>query len=524
MSTMTIEDLRALCKPGKCPSKVNLRHIEDYICRIQREAWLKSNHTSLSEITPLVLKELGIFDEVVISYRNIPGFLMNPAKVVVVYHNQNEESPCSIFDISCVGEEYFKQEAIFDSETGKYFHKELCSVAWHTVNSKTLQISKKESLKWNAPELCDCSNCGLTFSKSELVFNELQDDIVDLSCDSAINKYKNEHPETNNPIAPYHSHRSTWKFFPQKKGKERSIPMGIELEMHNKFDNSETGAKLAAKSILIALKEETPQYYFEWDGSLSPGGFEMVANPMTLEFGNEWWSKSLPIIRKFCVGYGVEKLLKKNNNELDVTGLDYGIHITVPRKFVPDSVIAKISRFFDQKENYEFISAIAQRSKLYGGYVLGQASIAKASSQLGWEKGKQGKMASKDRRQPINIKKGLIEFRMFRSTLNQVSFLKNMEFIDALTSYFKEEMGQSVSHVCFINWLIKNQKRYPNLILYLKHPLFFVKGIGPIKNVWSTLVKVKTSKINIDPLKEYGPKPLYLDDTDKDETSMMENA
>jgi hypothetical protein len=272
--------------------------------------------------------------------------------------------------------------------------------------------------------------------------------------------------------------------------------------------------------------DDYPNYYFETDGRLAEGGFEMITNPMTLEFGQEWWGRMLPLLRKHCVGYGVEKLLYGEDHDGGASvhsAVNYGIHITVSRRHVPDIVIPKMQRFFDDKQNSAFIAAVAQRNVIYGGYYLGAKDKPVAKMVLPWI-GKDIKtIRSQERRCPINIKgiqrgeTGLIEFRMFRSTLNQVSFLKNLEFIDAITSYYKERLGMSVDHRLFIGYVLDNRRRYPNLIEYLKHPVYFVKGCGVVKNTWRSLVEGVVVK-KFDPLSEYGPSLVSGDPADLLET------
>lgn len=312
------------------------------------------------------------------------------------------------------------------------------------------------------------------------------------------------------------------------KEQETSIPMGVELEMHSKISNSTSGAQRAASSILLATESDYPNYYFETDGSLSEGGFEMITNPMTLEYGTEWWGKMLPIIRKYCVGYNAEKQIfgdKHNNGSSVESMLNYGIHITVSRSKLPNIVLPKLQRFFDDKRNAEFIQAIAQRNVLYGGYYLGSKDKPKAKDVLPWYGKNISTIKTMDRRTPINIKGlsrgdggGLVEFRMFRSTLNTVSFLKNLEFIDAITSYYKEQLGMSTDHRKFIGYVVDNRRRYQNLITYLQHPRYFVKGVGIIKNTWLPLVDGIVFR-TFDPLNEYGKPIPQLDTADTLETA-----
>ena len=93
---------------------------------------------------------------------------------------------------------------------------------------------------------------------------------------------------------------------------------------------------------------------------------------------------------------------------------------------------------------------------------------------------------------PINWKGDIAEFRLFCSTLNTTSFMKNLEFVWALVAWTKPEAatGSTWMHTDFLNWLNTpaNRKEYPNLITYLsktKYPMF---GGGSVESTWTTLM------------------------------------
>lgn len=504
-----LEELRGMVKPGKCPLPAVLRKIELFLMEQQREILRQEKRlVDLDDLTLDLLIELGLSECVAVSFKNMPGFLVNPDKIIRVWLDKDKTNFTTYLKDESDGRDFL--EFAIKDEDGEYYSLDNVHTYYFEKNGRAVS---ERALAWRKPPTTTCVQCSREYVNSLIVHNHRVNGKVDKWCASQINQYEHPRQDPAAPISAYHSHRGNWIFYPVAKADERSIPMGVEIEMHSKYGNDISGAQKAARNILMATLEDYPNYYFETDGSLAEGGFEMITNPMTLEFGSEWWGRMLPLLRKHCVGYGVEKLLHGPTHDGGASihsVMNYGIHITVSRRNVPDIVIPKLQRFLDDRHNAEFIHAIAQRSVIYGGYYLGSKDKPQAKAVLPWI-GKDIKtIKTIERRCPINIKgvqrgdTGLIEFRMFRSTLNQVSFLKNLEFIDAITSYYKERLGMNVDHRAFIGYVLDNRRRYPNLIEYLKHPLYFVKGCGVVKNTWRALVDGVVVK-KFDPLNEYGP-------------------
>jgi hypothetical protein len=499
---------RSITNPNR-PTKKLISELQTYIRTQHRLQWRSGKRRNFHESIKSYLKFLEL-DLVYTPFDS--DFLSKPNDCVEVYINKDD----SLF--------YNKSSDVVASCTeveGKHYADD-CFATFVRFNPITLGLDLGKMLKWQVT-LAPCGHCGSLVEESELVHNDSTGKLVDKHCDHKLRNWVNKRPDPMEPICSYHSHKNSWMFLVQQVGSEKSIPMGCEIELHSVYGNDKSCAIDSARNILV--KQEDSNFYFEWDGSLTEGGFEVITNPMTLEYHHKYWEGMLTTLRKSCVGYNVEKQYYKNRNQvvsesdLSAIAFDYGIHVTVHRKNIPDSVITKIVKFFDSDRNKDFLWAIAQRSSMYGGYTLGSKPKPQAKTTVKFRDKKI--VGGVDRRQPVNIKgKDFIEFRMFRSTLNQVSFLKNLEFIDALITYLKELPGVKIDHRTFILWLQKNSARYPNLLTYLQHPLFFVKGAGKVKNTWSDLFTNYKLVIK-DPLKEYGPKPLYIDQLDQEEGSMV---
>jgi hypothetical protein len=526
-SGSVFEALKASIKPGKCPSNPTLRKVEDFLMEYQRDTFDKSKVLlDLDDIALDFLVECGISEQVVVTFRNIPGFLVNVDSIVRVWNDRSHTNYITYRKDTPEWKE-FESYNTFDSDTGQYYTIDNLD-QYYDANSSG-QLKPIRGLRWKLPNTEECGQCHRKYRREMMLLSGRLGSRVCKWCDVVINQYEHPRQDPAHPITAYHSHRASWVFYPVRKDNEQSIPMGVELEMHSKLGNSLDGAVQSARNILLDTTTDYPNYYFETDGSLSEGGFEMITNPMTLEFGREWWGKMLPIIRKYCVGYNAEKQIfgaKHCGGSRVDTMVNYGIHITVSRIKLPSIVLPKLQRFFDNKINAEFIQAIAQRNVMYGGYWLGSKDKPQAKDVIPWVGKNINTIKTMDRRSPINIKgisrggeTGLVEFRMFRSTLNTMSFLKNLEFIDGITSYYKEQLGMNTDYRNFIGYVIDNRRRYPNLIAYLQHPRYFVKGVGIIKNEWLPMVEGIVFK-KYDPLKEYGPPVL----SNTDATDVLETA
>ena len=495
--------------PPSKMTRAKIDKIEVYCRELHRATWNKKNRGGqFKRLCESVVKFLD--KPLVVSLHSSVGFLILEKNAIKIYLDEHQ---WIWQDKELIGllpnEHYFIIE-------GKTYHHNCCETYYRTNGSSFIEVM---TLRWKLPEVQTCESCGRPILKSLLAHNEILDGLVDSICGRMLANHKNPTINLRDPIKQYHSHKLNWKYIPRKLNGESTPYFGVEIEVQSRLGNDQYHAQEAALNIATNNGLD-PDMYFEWDGSLSGGGFEIITNPMTLDFHQRYWAKHLPIIRKYCGGYDAEKLLglPEDNN------LTYGIHLTVHRKFVPNTVIMKLARFFDFKENAMFLYCIAQRNKMYGGYYLGDKAKPKISDTL-TVTNKGEKLASKDRRFPINLKSdNLAEFRMFRSTLNTVSFLKNLEFLEAIILYFVQQKGNDLSYKSFLKWLCQpeNAKRYQNLVMYLKHPMFFVKGVGKVKNEWEKEMALflKNTKKKRDPLAEFGP-IITVDEFDISERSTL---
>lgn len=363
-----------------------------------------------------------------------------------------------IWALDCLFLNYYKKNKPI---SGDFIHKTVA-----------LRVPEREQFVFS------CQGCSLFWDITDKINHD--DRIL---CPVCIEKEKAPNkPHTQSGIYQgYHcSVRNGWKYKIQRVGEELSMPMGVELEVDMRGAHALQGHNKIAWAIYKEQQEVNKDWHnliFERDGSLGAIGMEIISNPMTLEYGSKYWKSMIPIIAKYCTGWEVPE------------GSDYGIHITVSRKYLSDFNIARIHKFFTAPANSSFMVSIAQRGVIYGGKEIGRISAKLRDNYTFKSKGKIA--ISAQRYTLINVKDKFVEFRMFHSTLNLESFLKNLEFIDAMRTWAVTGEFRP-TYEDFIKWLVSNPTnmvRYNNLLKFLSRKQFHVKKLRhPIINTWKALL------------------------------------
>lgn len=359
------------------------------------------------------------------------------------------------------------------------------------------------------PSYFTCSICGTHYHDhphNKQRHKTMRDRIV---CPKCITASLSNKPHTESTIyGDYHSHYRSggWKFYPIFGKNDSSVPLGIELEMQHKraregWDARSVSWKLYQHQLL--KNKEWNYFYCERDGSIGEYGLEMVTQPMTQKVHDQFWGHMLPAIREEFTGWQTEKVHGP---------AQYGIHVTFDVKLFGNLNLARLIKFIENTDNKVFIQAMAQRGVLYGTSQAIAAETKKVSDVVYYEKGKM--LGSKSRSQPVNLKNGeLCEIRMFRSTLNTVSFFKNLEFLWAFHQWCGETPFMFKADQ-FIEWLLKRPTlyfQYPNLYEYLCHKTFPIKvAQHSTTNVW----KGEFDKIVL--LQKKGQKDLFQTGVDPD--------
>ncbi len=289
----------------------------------------------------------------------------------------------------------------------------------------------------------------------------------------------------------YHSSRRVWK---ERWENKSYLPLGLEIEVFTK-------QRAAA---VTDMREAFPDLvYLERDGSLNDTyGFEVITQPL----GKVEWElhgkKMLNILKSNgCIAYN------------SPAGEGYGIHININRKYLSPLQEARMFMFLAAEENYNFVTAIAQRSKVYNADLdIGKTtkSRQKVSAMGGLtsvymgddERGNSKfarKLEGKGKYAPIKLHDERLEIRIFQSTLNGTSFNKNLEFTWALVEWTstKAATGTTWMHTDFVKWLAKRahaERDFPSLVAFLRRDEYTLIDAHPVKNTWLALIPKETRR------------------------------
>lgn len=284
-----------------------------------------------------------------------------------------------------------------------------------------------------------------------------------------------------------------WVITHEKKGYpfEEAPALGMEIEV---YSESRYDTVSALHEFSRGSEWGLPRLLLERDGSLDDDcGFEIITHPM----GLYEWQTSGPLL--------VQELRRLNAVAWDATGGQYGIHLTVSRRFLSPLQEARLMMFLAAEPNINFVMAMAQRSSIYNAALnigqLGRPTISSVSPGGLNPKNRNGKYQKKMRGAgkyaPINFKDTLAEFRIFQSTLHPQSFMKGVEFIMALIEWTNpmSATGSAWFYEDFLRWLQKRpmaRKHYPSLIAYLERDRFPVKGLRSLPNMYKGFLPRQT--------------------------------
>lgn len=284
-----------------------------------------------------------------------------------------------------------------------------------------------------------------------------------------------------------------WVVTHEKKGYpfEEAPALGMEIEV---YSESRYATVSALHEFSRGSEWGLPRLLLERDSSLDDAcGFEIITHPM----GLYEWQTSGPLL--------VQELRRLNAVAWDATGGQYGIHLTVSRRFLSPLQEARLMMFLAAEPNINFVMAMAQRPSIYNAALnigqLGRPTISSVSPRGLNPKNRNGKYQKKmmgaGKYAPINFKDTLAEFRIFQSTLHPQSFMKDVEFIMALIEWTNpmSATGSAWFYEDFLRWLQKRpmaRKHYPSLVAYLERDRFPVKGLGSLPNMYKGFLPRQT--------------------------------
>jgi hypothetical protein len=250
-----------------------------------------------------------------------------------------------------------------------------------------------------------------------------------------------DEPEEDGCIQSY-SFKPPPKYFITNNESFKDLPlfMGIELEIENEKNSISNGAM---SEIL-----DDSHLYFKTDGSLSDG-FEIVTHPLTFEWIKENKSNFSQMLESI-----------KNNGFRSYDSTTCGMHIHLSKKNFGAWHLYRFLKFF--QENKEFIIAISQR-KIDNLKRWANLEDETNDSLIYKAKRKDG---NNSRYVAINLcNSQTIELRIFRGTLNENSFFKNIEFAHSVYLFSRDFNDMNLSNY---KKFIYDNSEYSHLSKFIK--------------------------------------------------------
>jgi hypothetical protein len=228
---------------------------------------------------------------------------------------------------------------------------------------------------------------------------------------------------------------------------DNSLFFGLELEIEN--DENKVKNAQAAQKITDILSNDI--VYMKTDGSLS-NGFEIVTHPMTFAY-----IKSIQVTFNLMLDY------LRNNGFRSYNSTTCGMHIHISKENFTTWQLFRFMSFFN--DNKQFIVKLSQRdeSKLRKWASLSDDNKDElVHKTISVKKGKD----NFSRYSAINLcNDKTIEIRIFRGTLAQGSFFKNIEFCQSLFEYTRDN---SIVTLQGFKEYIANKKEFKNLAQFIK--------------------------------------------------------
>ena len=249
-----------------------------------------------------------------------------------------------------------------------------------------------------------------------------------------------EYITTQNVIRSY-SYRPRPEFKRTKADKPEDPSFGIELEVERKDSPKNCRA--------MAAMIRGDAHYFKDDGSLNEG-FEMVTHPMSelhIKKHRDYFASRLELLR--------------SNGFRSNQSSTCGIHIHISKEAFTTPHLYKFMKFFFDHQTFMLLVSQRKQSQLNQWAKLGMRNVEQIR-QMADEK------YGHDRYTAINLcNSATVEVRIFKGTLNERSFFKNIEFTASLFTYTKETETSNVTLQGYFDFLLHNEERYPNLTSWL---------------------------------------------------------
>lgn len=222
--------------------------------------------------------------------------------------------------------------------------------------------------------------------------------------------------------------------------------LGVELEVevvNVSSDSEDPRADLEDHAVSTQTRFSADFVILKEDGSLDTG-FEIVTRPASFDVQLTEWTRFFDAIPR---SEYLRDLRSWNPGNC-------GMHVHVSRTALSGLQLGKMLVFVNSPEHTEFIKFVAGRDAARWA--------ARHVKRVG-----DARMPDFNRYQAINTSgSNTIEFRIFRGTLRRERFFANLEFVQSLCE-FTAPAGRSIadgtSVHCYLRWLDRRRKRFPNL-------------------------------------------------------------
>ncbi len=271
---------------------------------------------------------------------------------------------------------------------------------------------------------------------------------------------------------------------------EKDVPIkfGIELEVGCDRGYSKNNCvKVMADAIDLAIGDVTKYAAFKNDGSIDDcNGYEIVTRPDCPSVHKRVWKTILEQekVRTYMSSFSNKKC---------------GIHIHVSRAPLSKLWIGRMLVLINSPKMLGIVTTVAQRPG--NNYTRFKDKSLTDGVEL-----------SPDRYEALNTcNEHTIEFRIFRGTLHGPSFLKNIEFVQAVLEYCRpseRSMGDVDDPAKFLDFVKKSKKSYPNLFAYLRDKKAYDKSPDPVTRMEDGEEVTVPTSVTIPGFNEYTPRPV----------------
>jgi len=244
--------------------------------------------------------------------------------------------------------------------------------------------------------------------------------------------------------------------------------IGVELEVE--VPESETCYDVASSFLLYANEKEYDFIYNKEDGTLKHG-FEVVTHPFTYC----WYKKNRKLfsdLLRYLSGFGCKSYYTET----------CGINIHMSLNAISKLELYKMMKLIygdkfttliiSQRKGYEDINR-------YSSLDIREDEIVKTCTIK--------RNIKESKYQAINLTKRTAELRIFKGTLKEESFFKNIEFAFALKEFVENTPLDKINYYEFYKFVKEKDKKYINLVK-------FIENRRLLKDIVNRYIKEKSNK------------------------------